>query len=75
MPKQHRWVQHTVTPVEVELTGPLMGKFTVSATDDQGARSVLGCDDCGLPLTVAVFDEPCLSELEDEMEASTEEGD
>jgi hypothetical protein len=59
----HRWVRHTMAPVKVKL-GP--DGFTFVRTDAPAVA--VGCDACGLALTEALFAEPCLSELMDQLE-------
>lgn len=66
---EHRWVRHTVVPVGV--TRVLQGgedEFQVTRPDDAVPLIVVGCDNCGLPLSSELFEEPCLSSLEDQLE-------
>lgn len=61
---EHKWVRHTLVPVKVELT--LAGDFRV--TREGHASQLVGCDACGLPLTQELLEEPCLADLEDQLE-------
>ena len=80
--KEHSWVKHTLEKVKVfPLNPPDLGAdseienywrlFPTDSVDK--AQITIGCDDCGLPLTLELYNEPCLSELEDQLEAEEPE--
>jgi hypothetical protein len=79
--EKHNWVRHTVQPVvvsravaqtSIRFNGVILPEsqsmFDVVAVIGGEAVSVVGCDSCGLPLSPELYDEPCLSMLEDQLE-------
>lgn len=70
--KQHVWIRHTMAEIDVK---PLGTRFNTTVKLDGKSVHVEGCDDCGLPLTMETFLEPCLSDLQDELEEAMERGD
>lgn len=68
MNKQHNWVRHTIEEVKVRKV-PFLGTYAYRKRWFHfGSKQVVGCDNCGLGITKALLEEPCLSDLEDQLE-------
>lgn len=64
--KEHRWVRHTIEEVYVL---PVALAPVILTLADSDRRTVVGCDDCGLIFSSQLMHEPCLGDLEDEIES------
>ena len=77
---KHVWVRHTIEKIRVEKRPITMSEYdppldelvvilpNPNVPGNDSTSTVYGCDSCGLPLSVALFEEPCLSSLEDQVE-------
>jgi hypothetical protein len=72
---RHNWVRHTMQQIEVVQDSAASGGFRIFLKDGGDIREAVGCDDCGLPLTAELFEEPCLSELMDQMDKPPDSGE